>query len=220
VFRKGLRELLASLVANEYDVVAAFENWEIHHHFQSFCLSVSGSVFRDKLFQRYWSQYVPVSNRRWCIHAGEVGFSRLLRKITDSYKVVYNANDLIPKIAAIPAQELWRLRDLLPIDARAAFPRVGNDHTASEVTAVAVSNIIGQGSQVHRGGFLFIRFCSCPLMKRDLIYRLLYTLTEVDRFFGSVGNLERKDEILNDLRRRGAPHFKGLAQRRYRLGLI
>ncbi len=42
VVRDGLDKLLEELLSDEYPVVAAYENWELHYHFQSFCLALSG----------------------------------------------------------------------------------------------------------------------------------------------------------------------------------
>src|SRR5687768_11522699 len=40
VFRRGLDALLGELVSDDIAMVAAYENWELHFHFQSFCLAM------------------------------------------------------------------------------------------------------------------------------------------------------------------------------------
>jgi hypothetical protein len=225
VFQKGLPILLSELLDDKYAVGAPFETWEFHHHFQSFCISISGAIFHNSLFQRFWRKYLPVSNRRWCIHAGEIAFSRVLRQITDSYRIIFSANDVARNIAGMPAEELSRYRDFLPIAVRhKAFndkwESIFHRDVASERIGVAVADVIAEGNQAHRGGFFFMQFNECPLLKRDLVHRLLFTLTEIDRNFMQIGEVEHKDEVLNDLRRRGVPQFHGLMRWRYRLGLI
>ena len=47
VFAKGLNEALGRLLSNDHPVVSAYENWELHYHFQSFCIGMDGSIFHD-----------------------------------------------------------------------------------------------------------------------------------------------------------------------------
>ena len=53
VFPRGLKKLIAELLADDYPVAAAYECWERLYHFQSFCIGLSGSVVYDHRIPRF-----------------------------------------------------------------------------------------------------------------------------------------------------------------------
>jgi hypothetical protein len=75
-------------------------------------------------------------------------------------------------------------------------------------------------AQAHTGAFIFPKFLNAPFLKRDIVYRELYTVYEVERMLRDLGLSEYAPRILDDMRQRGsAAHLKGLAKRKYRLRL-
>ena len=81
-------------------MVSAYECWERHYHFQSFCIGISGSVLYDRRIQEFWERYRPIAIRRWRIDHGEVELSAALRKVSPHFKVVYGLNDLLDVLTA------------------------------------------------------------------------------------------------------------------------
>ena len=95
VFPRGLKKLVAELLADDYPVVAAYECWERLYHFQSFCIGLSGSVVYDHRIQDFWEHYRPLSIRRWRIDHGEVALSAVLRNVASRFKVIYGITELL-----------------------------------------------------------------------------------------------------------------------------
>jgi hypothetical protein len=231
-FSRGLDRLIAELLTEDIPVVSAYECWERLYHFQSFCIGLSGDVFRHPEFRAFWQDYRPISIRRWRIDHGEVGLSRVLRKIASRFKVVYELNDLLD---AMTAGQDWAAilsyREFVPRPLRHLFPpddvlailkdaKDGERELLLRRLRETLSDLFMRRAQAHTGAFLFPRFLGSPLLKRDLVYREQFTLYEVERILAELGLAEHRAEIADEIRQRGsAAHLKGLARRRYRLNL-
>ena len=232
VFRHGLDELLTTLLLDKYQVVSAYENWELHYHLQSFCISIAGNVLYDPIVQRFWKHYRPISIRRWCIDLGEVKFSAALRKAASSFMIIFGINDLLTKINQTDVATLLQYREFIPAPIRGHVPSdevIAVLHESqSEKRAIvmrrfkeSLSSLLALRAQVHTGAFFFPKFLSSPFMKRDIVYRELFSIYEVERMLLELDYKAERQPILDELRRRGtAAHLRGFAKRRYRLGLI
>ena len=233
VFRRGLNELLKALLADKYQVVSAYENWELHYHFQSFCISIAGSIINDPIVQRFWNEYRPISIRRWCIDFGEVKLSAALRKAASSFKIVFGINDLIAEMAnKADLPTLLQYREFIPAPVRGHVPSdevlsvlQGSQPAKRDIVmrrfTESLSSLLALRAQVHTGGFFFTKFLGSPFMKRDIVYRELFSIYEVERMLFELGYKAERQPILDELRGRGtAAHLRGFKQRRYRLGLI
>jgi hypothetical protein len=76
-------------------------------------------------------------------------------------------------------------------------------------------------AQSHTGAFFFPKFVASPILKRDIVYRELFTIYEVERMLVELGWSEESRSITDEMRKRGtAAHHRGFKRRRYRLGLI
>ena len=234
VFAKGLNEALGRLLSNDHPVVSAYENWELHYHFQSFCIGMDGSIFHDPEIRDYWRNYRPISIRRWCINQGEVQLSRAIRKVAPSFSVIYGINELLNQMnATADWAAILKCREFVPKPLRGLFPAdaalsmLEEAHPAERPIVVqrlneVLSDMLMQRAQAHTGAFFFPKFLSSPFLKRDIVYRELFTVYEIERMLIELGhNSSECQSITDELRRRGtAAHLKGLARRRYRLGLI
>ena len=79
---------------------------------------------------------------------------------------------------------------------------------------------VADRNQIHFGGFLFMKYLGLPAFKRDLFFRELYSLEEIDEEL-AVQPEWLKEEVLADLRQKGtAALLSGLAKIRYRHGSI
>jgi rhamnan synthesis protein F len=233
MFRRGLDELLTALLAEDMPMVAAHENWEKHYHFQSFCLGFSGSLLNDPKIQKFWRHYRPISIRRWCIDHGEVKFSAAIRKAASSFKVVYSINDLLDALSeGSDWPTLLQYKEFVPESVRDDYPKddvlAMLSHSGKDERAIILrrlkerlSELLMRRAQSHTGAFFFPKFLSSPILKRDIVYRQLFTVYEVERMLLELGCTEELQSITDEIRRRGsAQHLRGLAKRRYRLGLI
>jgi hypothetical protein len=83
-----------------------------------------------------------------------------------------------------------------------------------------IVSIIAAGNQIHLGGFLFMKFLGMPAFKRDVFYREVYELEEVDEIVSDLG-LGMKEEVMEELRQKGTARLlRGLPKILYRHGAI
>ena len=200
-FRDGLSEMFMRMADSNSDVCTAFENWEFNYHVQSFCFSVSRKLFDSPAFVQFWNNYLPVSSRLWAIKHGEIGLSRAVVPVTDSFEVIYSPNDIRSGLKGMTVPDLLSLNAYLPIrirlhrDARRLQRAALEDYLIDQISTY---------SQIHTGGFLYRRFLGSPIIKRDLVYRAQYTLYDVENCLKAAGHEDHLHEILSDMRRKGA----------------
>jgi len=219
-FKKRLKELFSRLARDDADVCSAFENVQIHYHFQSFCLSVSGELFRHSNFQRFWKRYLPANIRRWAINRGEVGLTKqAIIPIAKTINIIYKVDELRKKLEQLSSDELLLCERQLPIPLRKNFNNIG--YIPATLMPAEITFKIAAFSQIHSGAFLFMTFAECPLMKRDLIFRDLYMLHEVEYFLRQMDNHKHIPEIMTDMRKKGSGQYLGRLDRwKFRFGMI
>jgi hypothetical protein len=218
-FRKGLSELFERLMSSRADVCSAFENWEIHYHFQSFCLSISAAALHHPDVVAFWRNYLPVNSRLWAINNGEVGFSRALLSAVSSIEVIYAPTRLQHILASLPKGDLARLIRYLPGWLR--LPTGETTRLQPQALATEIADRVSSRSQIHNGGFLFRRFMKCPLMKRDLVYREQYSIYDIESMLGELGDEGHTASILTEMRRKGVgSQLKGWKRLQYNEGML
>lgn len=199
-FREGLAPLFQRLIHSAADICTAFENFERRYHIQSFCFSVSSALAYRPQYAGFWKNYLAVSARRWAIHKGEIDLSRRIVPLADNVEVIYSPNDLRPFIKNIPPSEILSLNKYLPFSQRM-------DHAAARLrTTMQIEEIIQRvatRSQIHTGGFLYHRFLNCPIIKRDLVYRLQFSIYDIEQCLIEAGSDDHVEEILSELRKKG-----------------
>jgi hypothetical protein len=193
---------------------------------------LSGAVLYDPRIQEFWERYRPISIRRWRIDHGEVGLSAALRKVSPRFKVIYGINALLDELTVGDDwASILRYREFVPRPIRHQFPqddilqvlqRAEPDERKLLLRRLreGLSDLLMFRAQSHTGAFFFPKFLGSPFLKRDIVYRELYTVYEVERMLRDLGLAEYSASITDEIRRRGtAAHLKGLARRRHRLGL-
>jgi hypothetical protein len=216
-FRAGLTEMVQRLATSPCDVCATYENWEYHHHFQSFCYSVSRYMLEQPAFQQFWRDYLPVNARPWAINKGEVGSSRRMVRLARSTEVLFNPVKLREALADVDSMGLQDLFGHLPIDLR---PAAGGPRLRQETVMRQLTDAIVARSQIHSGGFLYRRFLGAPLIKRDLLFRQQYHLHEIESLLNIVGAEGHTADIITEMRAKGIGfHLRGRARQRFLLDL-
>jgi hypothetical protein len=98
-----------------------------------------------------------------------------------------------------------------------------HDHHEERATDSIAENIValvGDRNQIHFGGFLFVKYLGMPAIKRDLFFRELYSLDEIDEHLAFLPE-RLKEEILSDVRQKGTARLlSGLRKILYRHGSI
>lgn len=264
-FAKGLDRMLAGLDGPQ-DFIGVTEVLQHHYHVQSYMLSFGRNVLNNKYFKKFWKKYRPVSTRRWAIHKGEVGLTRLLTGEGFRPQILFQAAQLTPHLHRRTVREALESIRFLPESLRE--PLYGDfneiigegEEAESLATLEAISqgvravpmrkgpdsgifarisaraetmekwnfqvlnntiiSTIANGNQIHIGGFLFMQLLGCPIIKRDIFFREVFTLEEVYQILSSV-NEPLLDEVISDLRRGGtAKYLKGYRRILYRYGSI
>jgi len=73
-----------------------------------------------------------------------------------------------------------------------------------------ILKIVNSRNQMHVGGFLFMKYLKMPALKRDLFYREVYRLEDIDEIL-TLAQVPLKEEIMADLRQRGTQaHLRGI----------
>ncbi|MFC5991919.1 rhamnan synthesis F family protein [Limoniibacter endophyticus] len=201
-FENGLVDLFKRLADSKADVTGAFENWEIKYHIQSFCFSVHGDVFRAEYFRDFWINYLLIDSRLWAIKAGEIGLSRAIVPKARTIEILYSPNDLRAPLGRLSKEDLLALSRYTPAPTRLRMSDLSEMSPPEIIDSVIAA--IGQRSQIHTGGFLYRRFLGCPLMKRDLLYRLQFTSDEIEQALREIGHEDHLPQIMTDVRRKGS----------------
>jgi hypothetical protein len=116
-FENGLDTLVVGL-DGEHDVIGMTEVFEHHYHIGSYAISVSRAVLQNARFKLFWKKYRPIPTRRWSIHKGEVGLSRMLMKAGFKPHILYHGAQLIPYMRSASLHELMTAIHFLPNDLR------------------------------------------------------------------------------------------------------
>jgi hypothetical protein len=200
-FKDGLTDLFKRMATSEADITGTFENWEHAYHIQSFCFAVSGALFRNERFQRFWTDYLPVNSRLWAIQAGEIGLSRAMVPAASSIDIIYKPNGLRPALSTLSKDNYASLTNLLPGAIR--FPSSHFLRLPKPACVDEIVSRIGQRSQIHTGGFLYRKFLGCPIVKRDLLFRRQFSADEIEQALIETGHEGHIEEIMADFKRKG-----------------
>jgi hypothetical protein len=201
-FREGSTEMMRRLSTSTADICSAFENWEIFYHVQSFCFSVSRHVLDSPAVVRFWRDYLPVNSRRWAIQKGEIELSKAMVPGSKEIEIIYSPNDIHDYLIEMPVKDLISVGKELPMAIRMGRGDTNDTHNV-EIQGEILRRVALR-SQIHTGGFLYRRFLRCPLLKKDLVYRLQYSIYEVESSLKDLGHEGHLHEILSDMRRKGA----------------
>jgi hypothetical protein len=174
-----------------HDMIGAHENFDPPYHLGSFALSFSGRVVKSHSFRDFWTNYLPVNTRRWSILRGEMGVSRAA--IQDGFKphVIYSADRLYQALMSATPSGVEDAVALLPrgvaslaamevaMKASLAPDKAGLGEFAKTRLVESIMRAVTQGSQVHTGAFLYSLFLGSPLVKKDLVFREVFTADQL-----------------------------------------
>ncbi|WP_428696426.1 rhamnan synthesis F family protein [Stappia sp.] len=114
-FPEGLEDVFRKLVGPQ-PFIGFTEVFEHHYHVQSFLISFGREVIDHPQFLKYWREYRPISTRRWSIHKGEVGLTKMLvGKAGFQPTIIAHAAMLRERLEGVNFEELKASIDLLPV---------------------------------------------------------------------------------------------------------
>lgn len=200
-FRRGLDGFVKRLINSNADLCGAFESWEKIHHVQSFAFSVSGSLFRNNSFQHFWKHYLPVSSRSWAVQKGEIALSRAMIPNAGKIDIIYGKNKVRDRFKRIDLPNIWELNNLLPKHLRLGTKEY---RVRQSVLIQVMLKRMSLASPIHGGGLIYHCLLGCPIMKRDLVYRMQFDVEDVELCFQIARSDEYNEEVLSELRRKGS----------------
>jgi hypothetical protein len=147
---------------------------------------------------------------------------RLLERVRDLYEANADKPDSFASLSAgmryvrfAPADD-EALRNIRAASIRQLKALAEQSSTltnwASEELLREIVSTITTRNQVHVGGFLFMKYLGLPVIKRDILYRTVYTIEEI---YDALTELKvtARDEAIDDLRRTGTVAHFGLFRR-------
>ncbi|WP_421522255.1 rhamnan synthesis F family protein [Ochrobactrum quorumnocens] len=218
-FMNGLNPIFKRLSSSESDICGTFENYEHCYHIQSFCFSVSGHLFCKNSFLKFWENYLPVNSRLWAIQQGEIALSKMMVPLANKVEVIFRPDDLIEALSKIHDEQREELNALLPRKIR--FDEVSLNSIPPSDIPLAFAKKVALRSQVHTGAFLYRRYLGCPIMKRDLLYRLQFSIHEIQHVLEETGSEGHLEEIISELEAKGTPEKLSLIKQvRVAVGIL
>lgn len=193
----GVQEMFDKLIDDSYDVCAAFENFQYKYHLQSFCLSVSGSVFFHAKFLNFWKYYIPFSSRPHSINSGEKGLTHCIMKITQRINVIFPVDLLYKNFSLRSEGNILNNSDILliPTDFRNILLKDFSEQLSDillvrTTTEKHIENFndykfrmrdylltskFANLNSVHYLGPIYSKYFICPIIKKDIYFRHVYS---------------------------------------------
>lgn len=217
----------ATLVDAMLDDASAYvgcnENFNSHYHVGSYFFAIAGSVANSKAFRRFWQRYLPLSTRAHSISAGEVGITRAI--ISQGYvpKVLYQVGDIAEEVIDLVIRRDGSEDHLLSLPSRrhvlsdarryADIAEVSHDDPTigrafASVTAAREADrlmeFLQNHNQVHNLALLFAKYAGMPFVKKDVVYRGMFLISDLVRF-SVQENIDTAEAVTMMLRLRKTP---------------
>lgn len=203
-FKKSLKYFVSKMLKDGY-VTAAFENWEAPHtnHLQSFAVGIDEATFSSSQFSEFWSNYKPVSSRLYAIENGEKKLSKAIIGNFPKIDILYSADNVYNKLKSTIDNDTLLPTMLPKLHRRKIFRNISKNKSASDLAHEIIKKYSsGPFSPAHVG--FYINANSCPVVKKDLIYRDVYDFWEVENICREFYCDEQEiEEFLTILRRKG-----------------
>jgi hypothetical protein len=212
-------ETVSEMLSLSEDWITLFENFQFHHHAQSFFLLFRRPVFESSYWRIFWDRYKPHSSRIHCIKKGEKGLSSALLKGGFFPYAIYNAARVTTTLRSLIDAENARSGGIAELllrlhgHDRTALQRYSRNRSIEDAindrNRLIEDAIINVGLLMHRlnpthAAGLIINVSLIAPLKRDLCYRGTYDLTEVVSYVRGFTEKELQ-AMISDLRRKGFP---------------
>lgn len=190
------------------------------YHVSSWFFAISGSLFENPVFTRYWERYKPYSSRMHAITHGEIGLSVYLCRRGFNPEILFDPKDVVDALFALEPPRRNQL--LQRLTAQHTWHQIRNHMMGTENSAVpeaALSarllRVVADDSELHNStnlyNLLMMELCDFPFIKKDLVYRNDYFLHQIQ---DAVAGWTEPDnaqaaEIIAFFRARGAMRWQG-----------
>jgi len=201
VRERGFDQLIYKLVNVDAEVIAPFETYQHTYHLQSFCFSISGNIYTNKIFENFWKIYRPFNSRYHSIKAGEVGLTKTLKRITKDIEVLFPTSEenIVPDFI-INGEINPSSFNLLPSRSREKILKslAKIDDTDPNYKKYIVNELAAKEITKSNAAHYFASLASFklnnPLLKKDIFYRQIFnSYYETDRVLKSFYQDDNQD---------------------------
>jgi hypothetical protein len=85
--QENLQKFLRKMIETNVEILGSTENFQYENHLGSFFISFKSDVVRDDKFRRFWIRYKKTNVRPKVIQRGELGLSKILKKVSSNGKL-------------------------------------------------------------------------------------------------------------------------------------
>ena len=223
-FSKNLNILFKNFIDSPRMVVALNENFDKFWHAQTHLLALDKKVFLSNNFKKFWSKYRPFNSRPHSIFNGEIKFSRdVLSFYAIDREVIYGINKILLAFSAgdiLMENEDSALLNLLPdmgdegsaliefMKQRLRFIDEDNSKSNFALEKFAVKGLLTAAEKKnpsHSLGLLAPFITSTCIIKRDLLFRNSFSLTQIANAFQKMNlNSTEAQEAISELLVKGS----------------
>jgi Rhamnan synthesis protein F len=226
-------QLLNRIKQLNHDYIGITETFEIHHHVQSWFFVISARIYHSSFFTNFWHRYKSYSHRQHCINKGEVKISKLLLGAGVLPHVLYTQNDILDLIFAgtldgalskvmlfFRPHEYAKLMDTIR---DIAFAGASDTQLVVTFLRRELLEKLAMANTMHHVNLVLLRFTAFPFLKKDLVHRAQYFVTQVDNSIADWSGVDAEElpEILAYYRYRDSLRWQhSLSAMLARLGVI
>jgi hypothetical protein len=182
------------------------------YHVQSYLLSIGRELLHKEFFWDFWKNYLPIGTRIWTIDKGEKGFSRAMLNVEIETSLIFDDNhvrglinkynffDILNLSRYFPSLKLIKFNNNVSLylnNGENVDKKILKNIIINELMANIYSN-----NTTHDSALLFMKLSNFPIIKRDICFRRVYSLTEIELFLHDL-NVNYSKEIMIDLINKG-----------------
>lgn len=190
LFKKSLNDDVS------HDFVSLNCNFQFKLHYQGYFLCFRETVFKSRIFKKYWKNYLPLNHKYHSIEKGEKKFSEtVLSKFKP--KVLLNTYDLYAKIIEDSKNhDIDSLLSLLPKNQ--FFLEKCFSNCSFKNGLLKMLGILESYNHSHIFALTNLYYLNSPFLKKDIFRFGLFSLNQIYVVFSS-SRVELKRELADEI---------------------
>ena len=204
----SFEQLLNRIKQLNEDYIGITETFEIHYHVQSWFFAISGRIFDAPFYRTFWDHYRPYSHRQHCINNGEVRMSKFLLGCGVLPYLLYTQSAILDLIFDGTVEEalskvmmFFRPHEytrLVETIRNIAFSDSGGMPLVSGFLKREILERLAMANTMHNVNLVLLKFTGFPFLKKDLVHRAQYFVSQVDNSIGDWSGVDAAElpEIL------------------------
>lgn len=188
---------IAALTSQCDDLLVLNKNYELWQHYQSFFLCFHKTLFGRSTFLRFWRDYRPLSHRYHVIKRGEV---ELTRSVINNAKVsiLYQSCDLLRRSGSLEENPIG-FYSCLPQSSLYLASVSSGDYVLNELHLQKILALLDTHNTSHVYALCFVKFLQSPFLKKDLLAKGIFSMTQICAALRSIGLDEAHPELYREI---------------------